>query len=258
MSGRSRARRVAAGVLVLMASASGVASAQQELFEQGNQRYQEGDWAGALASYQAVLDAGFESADLHYNLGNAYFKSGRLGPAILEWERARRLAPSDQDIAANLELARSLTADVVEPLPTFWVISVVRWWVRALPRGLLVLTVALGWLGLTGGAIARILGRSDDLRRWGRRIELGGVAVVVVLGANLAARELGIGEAERAVILAEVVPVRSAPAEDDNLTLFEVHEGTRVRIDQRAGTWAEVVLDDGKVGWIPIDAMGVI
>ena len=57
--------------------------------------------------------------------------------------------------------------------------------------------------------------------------------MVLVLGTNLIVRELGIGTPERAVILAESVSVRSAPAADDDLTVFEVHEGTRVRIDQR-------------------------
>jgi hypothetical protein len=60
------------------------------------------------------------------------------------------------------------------------------------------------------------------------------------------------------VILADAVPVRSAPADQDELTLFEIHEGTRVRIDERAGEWAEVVLDDGKVGWVPADVLEAI
>ncbi|MCH7991953.1 MAG: hypothetical protein IIC35_06005, partial [Gemmatimonadetes bacterium] len=86
----------------------------------------------------------------------------------------------------------------------------------------------------------------------------GGGVVVLVLGANLVVRELGLGQRERGVILVESVAVRSAPSRDDDLTLFEVHEGTRVRVDQRTGAWAEVVLDDGKVGWVPLDVMGVI
>ena len=87
---------------------------------------------------------------------------------------------------------------------------------------------------------------------------VGGALVVLVLGINLVVRELGVGRAERAVILAEAVAVRSAPAQDDDLTLFEIHEGTTVRLDQRAGEWAEVVLDDGKVGWVPVSALEII
>jgi uncharacterized protein YgiM (DUF1202 family) len=92
----------------------------------------------------------------------------------------------------------------------------------------------------------------------GAWISVVGVVVVVLLGANLVARELGIGRAERAVVMVDAVAVRSAPAQDDDLTLFEVHEGTSVRLDQTTGSWAEVVLDDGKVGWVPLSAMEII
>ncbi len=238
--------------------ASSSVHAQEGIFERGNQLNQEADYTGAIEAYEAVLSAGFESADLHYNLGNAYFKEGDLGRSILEWERALVRAPGDPDIGANLELARSLTADAVEPLPRFWLISVVSWWVRLFPRGFLIVVVAAGWLCLAGGAITRVLARSGDVRRLGGWVASGGAVVVVLLGANLVVRELRIGQPDRGVILAEAVAVRSAPADDDDLTLFEVHEGTRVRIDQRTGTWAEVVLEDGKVGWVPLDVMGVI
>ena len=263
MSVRSRVRRVprqvvvaalALGVLALgLLAAPPAAFAQGELFEQGNQLYQQEDFQGAIDAYRAVLSAGWESAALHYNLGNAYFKSGELGRAILEWERSLVLEPGDPDALANLELARSLTADAVEPLPRFWLFDVVAWWVDLIPRALLRGLVASAWLALAAGVGIRVLARGEAAGRWGGRIATVSGLVVLVLGASLFVRELGIGQAERGVILADAVPVRSAPADQDDLTLFEIHEGTRVRIDRRAGEWAEIVLDDGKVGWVPSD-----
>lgn len=258
MSARRRWVRVVWIGLGTALATTGAAEAQQELFERGNQLYQEGDWSASIEAYASVLEAGFVSADLHYNLGNAYFKQGDLGRAILSWERALVLAPGDPDVQANLELGRSLTADVVEPLPRFWLFSAVSWWVGLLSRGLLLAVVAVGWVCVAAGVITRTLSRRPELRRLGGWIATGAAIVVVLLGTNLAVRELGIGQADRAVILAESVPVRSAPADDDNLTLFEVHEGTSVRIDQRAGDWAEIVLEDGKVGWVLFDVMGII
>ena len=70
--------------------------------------------------------------------------------------------------------------------------------------------------------------------------------MIVLLGSNLAVREFEVGEPEWGILLAEAVAVRSAPTEDDDLTVFEVHEGTHVRIDQRTEQWAEIVLDDGR------------
>lgn len=255
---RMSARRCTWAAMACLLSLPGPLRAQDEIVARANQAYQEGDYAGAIEAYEAVQSAGFSSAGLEYNLGNAYFKLGDLGRSILHWERALALAPGDADTEANLELARSLTTDAIEPLPTFWLFSVVSWWVDLVPRGLLIILVAIGWIALIGGLALRVLTRSDTLAGAGRWSAIGGAGLVVVLGVNLVVRELGIGRAERGVILVESVPVRSAPAEDDDLTLFQVHEGTRVRVDQTTGEWVEVVLDDGKVGWIPVSTMEII
>ena len=131
------------GLACVLSLGSGDASAQDEIVARGNEAYQAGDFAAAIDAYVAVLEAGFESADLHYNLGNAYFKAGDLGRAILAWERARVRAPGDADVEANLELARRLTVDVVEPMPRFWMISAWWWWVDLVPRAALRIVVAL-------------------------------------------------------------------------------------------------------------------
>jgi len=244
--------------LGLALASAGSAGAQDEIAESGNQYYQAGDYPAAVEAYEAVLAEGFESADLFYNLGNAHFKIGDLGRSILSWERALVREPGDPDASANLALARSLTADEIEPLPRFWLLSVVWWWVDLVPRFWLVLLVGAAWLVSTVGVVTRILVRTDAMKLTGLWTAGAGLVVVLVLGTNLIVRELGIGTPERAVILAESVSVRSAPAADDDLTVFEVHEGTRVRIDQRTDEWAEVVLEDGKVGWVPVTVMEVI
>jgi tetratricopeptide (TPR) repeat protein len=255
MNTSSRALAGALAALTLLASGL---RAQNEIFERGNQLYQEEDFLGAIEAYEAVRSAGFEGADLHYNLGNAYFKAGNLGRSILEWERALALAPGDEDVLANLELARSLTADAIEPLPRFWLLGAISWWVQWLPRGVLVLLVGGAWLAAAAGVIARIWARRPEVQWFASWLAIVGAAVVVVFGTTLIVRELEIGRSERAVILVDVVPVRAAPAEDDDLTLFEIHEGAAVRIEQRTGEWAEVVLDDGKVGWVPNQAYDTI
>jgi hypothetical protein len=76
-----------------------------------------------------------------------------------------------------------------------------------------------------------------------------------MLGTNLLAIELGIGEARRAVVMDETADVQSAPTDDPSLQVFTVHEGTTVRIDRQSGDWVEIVLDDGKVGWLEVGAL---
>lgn len=234
------------------------AGGQDQAYRRGNQLYQEGDFAGALEAYQAVRLEGFEGADLYYNLGNAFFKTGDLGRSILSYERALRFSPRNPDIKANLALARSLTADEIEPLPRFWVLSVASWWVNLLPRRGLILLVVMSYLLGAGGLCVRILSRRTRPARLGKWLAGGAALVLLILGSTLLAREGVWGESQWGIILTEEVAVQSAPSSEDDLTLFHVHEGTKVRMDQVTDLWSEVVLEDGRVGWVPTQVVETI
>tara|TARA_Y100000588_G_scaffold220307_1_gene234232 strand:+ start:523 stop:1290 length:768 start_codon:yes stop_codon:yes gene_type:complete len=249
--------RIRVTVLLAAVVATGLTGprvdAQEAFFDEGNQRYQEGDFRGALDRYAQILDQGLEGGELYYNVGNAYFKLGELGPAILYYERARRLMPADEDLAANLELARSLTTDAVTPLPEFWLFGIVGWWVNLLPRPALLWFAALAYLAAMTGLIVTILRPTTPVAALGKRVAVVGAATTFLLGINLVVRELSFGAAEKAVVMSAEATVQSAPSEDVALQIFTVHEGTKVRIDRRSDDWAEIVLEDGKVGWTRAD-----
>ena len=158
---------------------------QVEFYQEGNRRYQEGDFEEALASYLRLAEAGFESGEVYYNIGNTYFKLGDLAQSILYYERARRLLPGDEDVQANLDLARSLTVDEIEPLPRFWLFSAVEWWVGLLPRTLLIAVVAASYLVGTGVALLLVLKRGVRVAVWGRRIAFASGVVFLLFGLNL-------------------------------------------------------------------------
>jgi len=163
--------------------------------------------------------------------------------------------PRDADVRANLELARSLTTDDITPLPGFWPFQVAAWWVGLLPRTALVLVVATGHLG-TMACLVLLAGRAaPSVTVWARRLAIVGAAVTIVFGVNLAVRELGIGQAQEAIVLAPEVKVQSAPTDDPSLQIFTIHEGTKVRIDRASDEWLEVALEDGKVGWVQRDVL---
>ena len=225
-------------------------AAQSAFFDEGNRLYQAGDFEGALDRYRRILDEGLESGELYYNIGNAHFRLGELAPAILNYERARRLMPGDDDLLANLALARSMTADDITPRPRFWLFRAADWWVGLLPRAALIWLVALAWVTAIAGAAVVVLRPGPGLAAWARRAALAGAAVAVVLGVNLVVRELGLGIAEEAIVMADEAQVQSAPSDDPALQIFAVHAGAKVVVDRRADDWAEIVLEDGAVGWI--------
>ena len=253
-------RLVWTGFLICLASFGAqthASAAQQSFFEEGNQLYLSGDFSGALDRYLQIVDQGYGSAPLFYNLGNTYFKLGDVGRSILHYERALRLDPRNADIRANLELARSLTTDDITPLPTFWIIRAWRWWVHLLPPTLLAGVVSVLYVLTLAGLTVGLLGRNA----WvliGRRTALVTTTLLILFGVNLIGQWLRVGQPEEAVILSEEVLVQSAPSDDRSLQVFTIHTGTKVRVDQLSGDWAEIVLEDGKVGWVKRDVFEII
>jgi hypothetical protein len=136
-------------------------------------------------------------------------------------------------------------------MPRFWVFSALDWWVHLLPRTVLATLVVLAWLAVTGGLCIRILSRRPGARPLGNWYIAGGGLGLLLFGVTRLASSGLVGKTEWGIILTDEVTVQSAPSPEDDLTLFRVHEGTKVRLDQRTPEWSEVVLEDGRVGWVP-------
>jgi tetratricopeptide (TPR) repeat protein len=112
---RRRARvsvlALAALVLLVLAMAGAAhADRRDEAWRRGNEAYLHGDYAAAAAAYEELEHQGVVSADLFFNLGDAYFRKGAPGPAIWAFEKAAALNPSDEDARYNLGEARKLAA----------------------------------------------------------------------------------------------------------------------------------------------------
>jgi len=108
--------------------------------KQANELYTSGNFKEAAQRYEAIIGQGYTSAEVYYNLGNAYFKMKDIPAAILNYERANLLSPKDEDIQFNLDLARTYVVDKIEPLPEFMLVIAAKnfrsWWRK--------------WLALTG------------------------------------------------------------------------------------------------------------
>ncbi len=225
----------------------------EEVFAEAVDHYRAERFHEALEGWLSLVETGVTSGELQYNIGNAYFKIGELGRAILHYERAKRELPRAEDVRENLRFARSLTQDQITPLPGFWVTRVASWTVELLPRRWLLAGLAAGWMVLAGAVIVRSLWARAG-RVWVRVAWAAGV-VVVLLAANVLVLELEVGRSTRGVVLDEQAAVTSAPSDEASLQLFTIHEGTVVRIDRIAGDWIEIVLEDGRVGWAQAGAV---
>lgn len=227
-------------------------------FDEANQAYRSGNFDKAAQRYEQILSQGYETADLHYNLGNAYYKLNKLPSAILEYERAMRLSPGDEDIAHNLALANLHLTDRIEPLPDLFFIG---WWKsyvnmfsadRWAWNGLIAL-----WLTLLCAAILFLGFHQPFLRRVLPIVALAGLVVFVVCLIGMFGRVRIENSRRFAILQSPSVHVRSAP-DEKSTDLFVIHEGLKVELLDNVSGWSKVRLADGKIGWITTNSFEVI
>lgn len=216
------------------------------------QQYQQ-----AIKDYEELLHDGV-SAELYYNLGNAYYRTDNITRAVLNYERALLLSPGDGDIRFNLQMARSKTIDKITPESEMFFVT----WYHALVN---IMSVD-GWArtALVSFALAIVLALVYlfSARIWVRKVDFfGGLAFIAVfILANLFAYQQRQELVNRtgAIIISSAVPVKSTPSKSGT-DLFILHEGTKVEItDGTMRGWKEISVADGKEGWIETSKIEII
>lgn len=228
-----------------------------QMFETACQRYAEEDYEAAARGYEALAAQGYTSVNLEYNWGNACFRSGQLGGAILHYERALRLDPSNADTRHNLEFARSRTVDKIDDAP---VMFFVQWW-RSLRDGLstdgwAVLAAVLFTLTLAALA-CYFFARQLVVRKAGFGVALTSLLVSCLAFVMACQSRDWVQDSGEAIVMLQTVTLKSTP-DDSGTDLFILHEGTKVVLKSELGAWREVCTADGNTGWLPVSAIEVI
>lgn len=222
------------------------------LWTKGTEAYASGDWEGAVSSWQTIANAGVESEELYYNLGNACFKGGDFPHAILYFERTLKLDPSHSDARFNLELANAMIQDKIESVPQFVLSSWARkvcWWLKSDAWAILFLFLLAGAVGMF--LLFRLAG-TPGARKLGFYSAI--VLILLALMAFLFARwqRRDYYNADSAIVMRPVSSVKSSPSDDSSSKdLFVLHEGTKVKLLDEVGSWKNIELADGRQGWIP-------
>jgi len=229
----------------------------EDLLEKANQAYSQNEYVYAAELYEQVLEQGYEAAELYYNLGNAYFRSDKVAKAILNYERAIRLKPNDENILFNLQVAQTRIVDRIEPVPKLFY---ERWW-----QSLINLQSEKGW-----AITAIVLGTMFFLcLAWfflGNKSFIRKIAFVLVL-LMLTTTTLSLIFAQKqynkltlqneAIVFSPRLTAKSAP-DASSPDLFVIHQGTKVEIRQKLGEWYEIRLANGNIGWIRKDNVEII
>jgi len=211
-------------------------------FDKANQEYAQGHFKEAIGSYETLARSGQWSANLFYDLGNAYFRTGDFGRAILHYERALALERHHPEAAANLQIARD-EARGLEMQQT----SLERYLQFASLDQYSIAAAVAFWVGafcIVGLIFAR--------RRSARMIALSILSFSVCALAILAAYEIDFGSKGRAlaIITGDNVQARLATADTAN-SILALPSGSEVKILSTRGDWIYAALPNNLRGWIP-------
>jgi len=216
----------------------------------------------AADQFRSLIDAGFGSAGLHYNLANTLVRLGRLGPAIVNYRRALRLEPGNEQIQRNLEFARSrCQTPIPPPALSQFAATVFSWHFHTTFSSRL--TVALAayaafWLLLIGGRMLRYRAVWFAWVKWPIAL------LSLVLLASIAIDSYQRSHVWEGVLTADRVILRKGYGENYDPQLDRpLSEGVEVRIretrrDVENREWFYVELPDGKSGWLRADQCSVI
>jgi F0F1-type ATP synthase membrane subunit c/vacuolar-type H+-ATPase subunit K len=226
-------------------------------FQEGNEAYKNADYKRARQCYEELVQSGVESAEVYFNLGNCYYKSGKIASAILNYHRAQRLDPTDDDISFNLSLAESRITDKIDPAPQFFI---VKWWRMLVGLQTAGVWSSIGIVGIWSLFIAAgifFVSSSPTLKK--AMFTTGIVALVMISLMFIFAyrQHKTTMRDESAIVFAPSVSVKSEPQEESK-DLFVLHEGTHVEVLGGDGAWCKVRIADGSVGWLRRNTIEII
>ena len=241
-------------VAIAAITATFTLNAQEQPAKQGDDLYRAADYAAAISAYEDVLAQGKESADLYYNLGNAYYREGQYARAILNYERALRLKPNMHDAKENLDLANSQTIDRITPLPQ---LMVTRWY-KHLTTHITPAAWQIVWLVLLAAVCMALIAIRVGNNMHQKKIGLyaGIVMLVLLIAATvfMTASASHYSSHDDAIVIEPAISIKSSPEVQSTDKLI-LHEGTKVHIIESLTDWYRVSIADGTTGWCEASAI---
>jgi tetratricopeptide (TPR) repeat protein len=254
-------RSLSLGILFLAFGLCPVSSPAEtsvaEIFNKGTSAYRNGNFQSAEQYYLQILNSGTENASVYYNLGNACFKQKHMGDAVYYWEKARQMLPHDRDIQENLELANLLLVDRMEapadPLPVKILGKITG--LLTIPQECTILLILFFVANILFFIYLR-LGNSRSAFRMLLGCFATGLLFLIVAG-SLSWKIYHNSYIKEGIVVEQKVDVRSGPG-SENITVFTIHEGIKVRVHQSGNGWHQISLPNGWSGWLPQNNLRVL
>lgn len=226
----------------------------QNGFEEGNELYKNGKYDLAAKAYESVLASNKESAELYFNLGNCYYKLQQTAPSIYNYEKALVLDPNNKEALNNIKFAQKRTIDEIKVIPKVGFGKLLRDFTGIYPFD------TWAWISISFAVLFLLffIGYYFSQRGLIKRLFFVGMFIVllfVLMSVAAAFFEKSHFDNERpAIVFAESADVRSEP-QNASSSIFVLHAGTKVYVEETLDSWKKIQLTDGTEGWIESKAI---
>ena len=217
------------------------------LFSIGNRYFSIEKYDYALDAYLAILEK-VENPDLYFNIGNTYYRQGNLGQAIWAYEKGIQLSPLHKDLKYNLDFVNARVKDRIEVPKGILFIEMYRTIKRNIKLNDLLLWGGIMILLASFATFFKVFNILDNIFAYRMTVIL--FIFSLLLHMIALDKYWEISDKNEGIIISSIVNVRSAPIDRDEKIIFRIHEGLKVDIVQSQPGWFEIILLDGKKGWI--------
>ncbi len=227
------------------------------VIDSANAYYKNAKYEQAIKAYNSVIDDGYVSAELYYNLGNSYYKSNKIALAIASYERSLKLNPNDENTLFNLKMANTYVVDKIDVIPEFFLKSWTSKVTGLFQSNTWAVISIVCFVAFLLFLVLFFFSGNMALRKVVFALSI--VAIILVIFSFSFAR-IQKNEAlsePSAIVLTPSVVVKSSP-DQSGTELFLIHEGLKVKVMKELGDWREIKLSDGKRGWLQIKDLIVI
>ena len=219
------------------------------VFDEGNALYNQGNYAEAIEKYTSIINNGSESAELYYNLGNAYYKINEIANSIFYFEKSLLLDPNNNETINNLSFSQNMTIDRIETVPVNQVSKFISKFTNLFDYNTwFLISILFEFLSLIVFSLYLFNKNSNTKKRY---FSIGSIflfcfIIFLILGVNLKSEYK---KNNPAILFDSRISFKSEPNERSE-ELFLLNEGTKVNVLEKINEWSLIELSNGSKGWI--------
>lgn len=237
-------------IFICVVSTNAKAQNPEELFKQANLLYNDNAYDSAASVYEDIINQGYSSAELFYNLGNTYYKLRNYPLAIFYYEKSLKLDPQNEDTKHNIEIAKLFITDKIESIPD---IFFKKWWNNIGNSFTLntwaIITITIFALLLLC-IFLYIISRTKTLRKSTFFIGILLIMLMICSFTISMQKYNYLNDKNEGIVITPTITVKSSPSQT-SVDLFVLHEGSKVNILDKTDDWNKIKIANGSIGWLP-------